>query len=82
MSKQAAIIRLTLIVRKLRTKPSSFDEIYDYLQEAGEIHSLNFDISKRTFQRDIDDIAIIFSIDIEFDHSRKQYYIFRGKSCE
>jgi predicted DNA-binding transcriptional regulator YafY len=78
MSKKEAIIRYSLIVRKLRTKPSTFDEIYDFLQDEAELMSYNFDISKRTFQRDLDDIRSIFSLELNFDFSRKVYYIEEG----
>jgi predicted DNA-binding transcriptional regulator YafY len=75
MSKREAIIRLSLILRKLRSKACTFEEIYDFLMQEGEIQSYNFDISKRTFQRDLQDIASIFSIDIDYDFSNRKYYI-------
>ena len=75
MAKHDAIIRLSLILRKIRSKPSSFDDIYDFLMMEGDISSYDFDISKRTFQRDIEDIAKIFDAEIKYDYSRKVYYI-------
>jgi predicted DNA-binding transcriptional regulator YafY len=75
MSKREAIIRLSLILRKLRSKASTFDDIYEFLMQEGEIQSYNFEISKRTFQRDLQDIASIFSIDVAYDFSNGKYYI-------
>lgn len=67
--KKEAVIRSRLILSKLRSKASNFDEINDFLMQKEEIQSYNFGISKRTFQRDLQDIAYIFSIDIAYDFS-------------
>jgi len=39
------------------------------------LQGIDLTISKRTFQRDLEDIRTIFNIDIQFDYSRKVYYI-------
>jgi len=75
MTKREATIRQLTIYNKLRSSPASFDEVYDYLQLVAESFEYNFDISKRTFQRDIQDIQSIYSIDIEFDKYLKKYTI-------
>lgn len=75
MSKRESITRYFLIIKKLRRNPSTFDEIADYLLRESEIQSYDFNTSKRTFQRDLDDIRSLFSIDIQYDFSRKVYYI-------
>jgi len=75
MSKRESIARYNLIIKKLRKQPSSFSEISDYLALESELQEYNFTISKRTFQRDIEDIRSIFNIDIQYDFHRKLYYI-------
>lgn len=75
MSKRESIARCKLIINKLRKKPSSFNEIEDYLQLESEIHGYNYNISKRTFQRDVEDILSLFNIEIIYDFSQKVYYI-------
>jgi predicted DNA-binding transcriptional regulator YafY len=40
-----------------------------------ELQGYNFNISKRTFKRDLDDIGMLYNIDIAYDFSRKVYYI-------
>ncbi len=75
MSKRESFARYSLIIKKLRTKPCSFKEIADYLALESEIQDYDFNISKRTFQRDVQDIRSLYSIDIEYDFSQKVYVI-------
>lgn len=75
MSKREAITRYNLIIKKLRKQPATFNEIYSYLEFESELQEYNFTVSKRTFQRDLDDIRSIYNIDIQFDFSRKVYFI-------
>lgn len=75
MARTDSIIRLTLIIRKLKSKPSSFEEIENFLEVEGEIYGYNFALSKRTFQRDIQDIASIFSLEIKYDSNIRAYRI-------
>lgn len=75
MSKREYLTRYLLIIRRLRKSPAAFREISDYLQRESELQEYNFSISKRTMQRDIGDILSIFGIQIEFDFSRKVYFI-------
>lgn len=75
MSKRESISRYNLIIKKLRRYPATFKEILDYLLLESEIQSYNFNVSKRTFQRDIADIRTIYNIDIQYDFSRKVYFI-------
>jgi predicted DNA-binding transcriptional regulator YafY len=75
MSKRETISRYNLIIKKLRKHPSTFAEIADYLAFESELQEYNFNIGKRTFQRDLDDIRSIYNIDIQYDFSRKVYYI-------
>ncbi len=75
MSKVESIARYNLIINKLRKYPASFKEILSYLEIESEIQGYNYVISLRTFQRDIDDINVLYNIEIKFDFSRKVYYI-------
>jgi predicted DNA-binding transcriptional regulator YafY len=75
MSKRESITRYSLIIKKLRKHPSSFEEIADYLARQSELEEYNFNISKRTFQRDLNDIREVYKIDIQFDRSQQHYYI-------
>ncbi len=75
MSKREAISRYNLIIKKLRKHPASFAEISDYFTLESELQDYNFMISKRTFQRDLDDIRAVYNIDIQYDFSRRVYFI-------
>lgn len=75
MSKRESISRYNLIIKKLRRFPATFKEISDYLSLESEIQSYNFNVSKRTFQRDLADIRTIYNIDIQFDFSRGVYFV-------
>lgn len=75
MSKKQFIKRHHLIVNKLRKKPSSFDEIQDYLKIQSELDEENYEMEIRTFQRDLKEIASLYSIEIEYNRSSKVYEI-------
>lgn len=75
MSKRESIARYSLIIKKLRKLPSSFSEISDYLAEESRLQGYKFDVSKRTFQRDLADIRVVYNIDIQYDYSKRVYYI-------
>ncbi|MCC2599959.1 helix-turn-helix transcriptional regulator [Sphingobacterium sp. FBM7-1] len=75
MSKRESLARYSLIIKKLRKRSATFAEIEDYLALESEVQGYNFNVSKRTFQRDRDDIRSLYNIDILFDFSKKVYYI-------
>ncbi|MBN2572384.1 MAG: WYL domain-containing protein [Ignavibacteriales bacterium] len=75
MSKRESIARYNLVIKKLRKHPASFAEISDYLSLESELQEYNFNVSKRTFQRDLEDIRSLYNIDIQFDFSRKVYFL-------
>lgn len=75
MSKRESIARYNLIIKKLRKHPASFAEIADYLALESELQEYNFNVSKRTFQRDLEDIRSLYNIDIQFDFSRRVYFL-------
>lgn len=75
MSKRESITRYSLVIKKLRKHPATFEEIADYLDQQSELEEYNFNISKRTFQRDLNDIREVYKIDIQYDRSQQHYYI-------
>jgi predicted DNA-binding transcriptional regulator YafY len=75
MSKRESIARYTLIIKKIRKHPCTFSEIADYLALESELQEYDFNISKRTFQRDIEDIRSVYNIDIQYDFSKRVYYV-------
>ncbi len=75
MSKRESITRYNLIIKKLRKHPATFKMISDYLSFESELQEYNFNVSKRTFKRDLEDISSLYNIDIAYDFSRKVYFI-------
>jgi proteasome accessory factor B len=75
MSKKQFLKRYILIIGKLRKKPASFDEIDRYLQLQSEVDGENYTISKRTFQRDLQEIQSLYNIVILFNRSENNYEI-------
>ncbi len=75
MSVRESIARMNLTINKLRKNPATFDEILHYLNLESEIQGYNFNITKHTFQRDLEKIRSIYNIDIQYDFSRKVYFI-------
>ena len=68
-NKRRFFLRYISIIQKLRTNPASVDEIESYLKRLSRDSGEALSISKRTFQRDINDIREIFDIDIKTDSS-------------
>lgn len=75
MKTKISFNRWTLIIQKLKKRPSSFDEIYDFLEEESDIQGYDFTVSLRTFQRDLKDIESVFGIEIKYDRSQGVYRI-------
>ena len=69
------ISRFSLILKKLRKHPATFAEISDYLDFESNLQEYDFNISKRTFDRDRIAIRSLFNIDIVWDKSRKVYFL-------
>jgi len=82
MSKRGYFLRYSLILKKLQKGQATFDEISNYLKCESELLDLDLTISKRTFQRDLTEIRDIFSIDIQYDFSRRVYSIESGNKSE
>lgn len=69
------IARFNLIIKKLRKHPASFFELSDYLNFESSLQGYDFNISKRTFDRDRNAIRSLFNIDIVWDKYRQVYYL-------
>ena len=70
MSKREAINRYSLIIQRLRKTPATFNEISEYLSNESEIQEYNFNISKRTLKRDLEDIFSLYKIEIQIFQKR------------
>ena len=75
MSKRESIARYSIIIKKLRRNEASFAEISETLALESELQGYDYNISKRTFSRDIDEIASLYGIYIKYNWSRKKYHI-------
>ncbi len=75
MTKREAILRYHLIINKVRDRNPNFEELYNYLDKESMLRSCDFRISQRTLQRDLRDIREIYNIDIQYDFSKKHYFI-------
>ncbi len=77
MSRHGIIRRYTLEIEKIeRGQYPSFQELKDYLADHG------FEISKRTLQRDIENIRLEFGIEIEYNAHKNGYLIDVEKSVD
>lgn len=75
MSKKQFLKRYILIIGKLRKKPAGFDEIQRYLQLQSEVDGENYNVSVRTFQRDLQEIQSLYDIEISYNRSQGVYEI-------
>ena len=75
MAQRDATKRQQLVVNHLRVRARDFEEIEMYLENESNIQSADLFISKRTFQRDIKEIAEIWKIIIEFNRASRKYEI-------
>jgi predicted DNA-binding transcriptional regulator YafY len=70
MSLQGTIRRYTLEIEKIsESQFPSFESVKQYLHDNG------FEISKRTLQRDIEDIRYEFGVDIHYNRLKNGYFI-------
>jgi len=75
MSKRIFLSRYIIIINKLKKAPASFKEITDVLEKETDLQGDVFTISKRTFQRDLDEIRSLYNIDIVYNYSERAYCI-------
>ena len=73
-NKRRFFLRYISIIQKLRTQEASFDEIESHLQKQSRNSGEELSVSKRTFQRDLNDIRQIFDIDIKAN-ATNNYFI-------
>ncbi len=70
------LLRYRFIIEKLqRSQYSSYDDIEQYIFDNFEILGFELSYSKRTFQRDKNDIEQIFGIFIKYNAANMSYYI-------
>lgn len=76
MSKQTFIQRFSLIIKRLERGPADFKTLKHFLETESDIRALNFNLSIRTLQRDIQHIQEQFGIEIVNERKGdKRYYI-------
>lgn len=75
MSKKLFLLRYLLIIKRLQRSNASFNEIEQFMLRESEIRDMNLNISKRTFQRDLNEIRDIYNVDIQHDKKSKTYFI-------
>jgi predicted DNA-binding transcriptional regulator YafY len=69
-------MRHRLIIKKIRAlKHITFEDIAGYLEKESNFQGDDLTISKRTFARDLEDIASMHGIYIKYDFSGKFYFI-------
>ena len=75
MAKKVFFLRYTLEFKRLHQSRATFKELGEYLNSHSEFTDEVIGFSKRTFQRDMQDIRAIFNIDILYDRKTKTYFI-------
>ena len=75
MTTRESLLRYFHIINKLRKSQATFKEIDEYLTKQSELQGYRFNVSKRQFQRDLEDIGAIFEIEINYDFKRRVYAI-------
>lgn len=75
MSKKQFIKRQILIINKLKSNPCSFIDLQKHLQHESQFDEENYELSIRTFQRDIAEIKSLFDIEIKYNRSASVYEI-------
>ena len=75
MTTRESLLRYFHIINKLRKSQATFKEIDGYLTKQSELQGYHFNVSKRQFQRDLEDIGAIFEIEIRYDFKRRVYTI-------
>lgn len=75
MTKKSFLLRYSLELKRLQQSRATFKELSAYLDSHAEFTDEVISFSKRTFQRDMQDIRAIFNIDILYDQKSKAYFI-------
>jgi proteasome accessory factor B len=79
MSKLTFLLRYTLIIRRLEKGAATWDQISEYLQRESELRGVNYDISKRTFQREITEIFSELGYDIVNEKKGDNRYLIKER---
>jgi hypothetical protein len=78
MNKRDSFLRYTFIIKKLRNfKHASSEEINQYLYNEFGLQDEPLRISKRTLQRDLNEIRSLFGIDIRRSVADKKIKVFK-----
>lgn len=75
MAKRDFIKRHLLIIELLRKRPSTYDDILNYLINNQDQIGYQLEISKRTLQRDLKEIDSIWGIEITYNRGKQAYVI-------
>jgi hypothetical protein len=75
MAKREAITRYHAIINKVRTHTASFEKIKAHVEQYFEANDLDLSFSKRTFHRDIEEIASLYNIEIKYNKFKRGYEI-------
>jgi predicted DNA-binding transcriptional regulator YafY len=79
MAQKDVTKRHMLIINYLQAGPKSFDEIEFKLENASNTYAMDLYVSKRTFQRDIQDIETLYGYEIKFNRQIRKYEIIEPK---
>jgi predicted DNA-binding transcriptional regulator YafY len=75
MSKRETLLRYSAIIRCVSNAPVTLNEINACLKRESDMHGFDLSVSKRTFQRDVQDLLSLFQIEIVYDYSLRKYLI-------
>lgn len=75
MSKREVLTRYSIIIQRLRKSSATFKQIALVLERESEIQGYKLMITKRTFDRDREEIFSLYRIEIAWDSSRRLYKI-------
>lgn len=75
MTKRETLLRYAAIIRCIRNAPLTLNEINACLKRESDIHGFDLSVSKRTFQRDVENILSLYQIEIVYDYSLRKYLI-------
>ncbi|MEC4114914.1 WYL domain-containing protein [Myroides pelagicus] len=82
MAKRDYIKRHLLIIELLRKRPSTYNDILNHLINNQDQIGYQLEISKRTLQRDLNEIDSIWGIEISFNRSMQAYEIENEEHAE
>lgn len=82
MSKQTFLQRYSLIIRRLEKGPATWEQISAYLQRESELQGLDYNIAKRTFQREIKAIFTEFGYEIVNEKKGDKRYFIKSRPEE